>query len=279
MKAVRSHHIAGMPQLAYTGLSENWLLKTCGDLHWRQLAAGAGLAVPDFRDREGNPVYAAFTAVRVRDAALDRIREHGEFTLDSHMVPAGGVKRLSRHVVASPDGARRATVTMLSTFIRRGRERDNRSVVRAMPTVAANWTDVAPSGEATSLSQAARHFRGGEWGIHLGLRREQDRACHAVSYLPCPYNDFNGADLLYFASFQAMVDRAEWQWRGHADPPTVFERDLFFHGNINVGEALELTFSALREDETGLAHWCEIRRAADGEKIADVVTRKRARQR
>ncbi|MGN5476157.1 hypothetical protein ACTMU2_01415 [Cupriavidus basilensis] len=59
----------------------------------------------------------------------------------------------------------------------------------------------------------------------------------------------------------------------------MFERDLFFHGNVNVGEALELTFSALREDETGLAHWCEIRRAADGEKIADVVTRKRARQR
>ncbi|QBY55810.1 Pnap_2097 family protein [Cupriavidus oxalaticus] len=279
METVRSDHIAGMPQLAYTGLSENWLLKTCGDLHWRQLAAGCGLAVPDFRDGEGNPVYAAFTAVRVRDAALERIGEHGTFTLDSAGLPAGGVKRLSQHAVASLDGTRCATVTMLSTFIRRTRERDNRSVVRAMPSVATGWNNAATTSEAAALSQLARRFRSGDWGTHLGLRQQQDGVNHVVDFLPCPYNDFNGADLMYFASFQAMVDRAEWQWRSHAEPPTLAARDLFFHGNVNVGEALELTFAALREDESGLAHWCEVRRAADGEKIADIVTRKRWRQR
>lgn len=278
MEAARSHHVAGMPQLAYTGLSENWLLKTCGDLHWRQLARGVGMAQPEFRDAEGNPVYAAFTAIRVWEARLHAIGEHDHVTIDSRVSTVGGVKHLGEHVIRSGD-AGRGGVTMLSTFIRRTRERDNRSVVRAMPTVAGNWTSAAPSEVATQLGLMARRFRNGDWGQYLGLRQERDRVSHSVDFLPCPYNDFNGADLLYFASFQAIVDRAEWQWRRPVDPPTLSQRDLFFHGNVNVGEALELTFSALREDDEGMAHWCEIRRQADGEKIADIVTRKRWRQR
>lgn len=278
MLALHSRYVAGMPQLAYTGLSENWLLKTCGDAHWRGLAAGAGLTVPAFRDAEGNTAYAAFTAIRVRDAALEEVGEHDAFTVDSRVAPAGGARYLSEHVVMS-QRARRACVTMLSTFVRRTRERDNRSVVRAMPTVAANWANAVPPPQAMALSHLARRFRGGDWGRHLGLDQTRDRVRHTADYLPCPYNDFNGADLLYFASFQGMIDRAEWQWRGDADPPTLCERDLFFHGNVNVGEALELTFSALREDDEGFVHWCEIRRASDGGKIADAVTGKRWRQR
>ena len=43
MHRARTDYVAGMPQLSYTGLSENWLLKTCGDLHWQGLAALAGV--------------------------------------------------------------------------------------------------------------------------------------------------------------------------------------------------------------------------------------------
>ncbi|PMX90526.1 hypothetical protein C1X54_39295, partial [Pseudomonas sp. GW460-13] len=76
-----------------------------------------------------------------------------------------------------------------------------------------------PSAPAAELSLLARRFRCGDWRTHLGLDQARHRVCHTAEYLPCPCNDFNGADLLYFASFQAMVDRAEWQWRRDADPP------------------------------------------------------------
>jgi hypothetical protein len=42
---------------------DGWLWKTCGDRHWQQLAAIAGQAVPDFRNADGQRVYAAFTAI------------------------------------------------------------------------------------------------------------------------------------------------------------------------------------------------------------------------
>src|SRR5262249_53444288 len=66
----------GMPHLAMGGLSETWLLKECGHRHWSMLARAAGLAVPEFRDPAGDPIYAAFLAVTVRDAAFETAREH-----------------------------------------------------------------------------------------------------------------------------------------------------------------------------------------------------------
>ncbi|CAG9163564.1 Pnap_2097 family protein [Cupriavidus pinatubonensis] len=278
MSAGEAHYVAGMPQLAYTGLSENWLLKTCGDLHWRRLAAGAGLATPDFRDAAGNTVYAAFTAVRVREAALETLGEHAAFSIGSALRPVGGARHFGEHQLRGANG-QGARVSMLSTFIRRTRERDNRSVVRGVPVLAETGSDASATQEAADLAALARRFRNGDWDTHFGLDRRRDHAVHVVEYLPCPYTDFNGADLLYFASFQAMVDRAEWQWHRFADPPTVARRDLFYHGNVNVGEALELCFGAVRDDARGFAHWCEIRRVADGEKIADVVTEKQWRRR
>jgi probable biosynthetic protein (TIGR04098 family) len=43
-----------MPQLAYTGLSENWLIKECGHRHWEALAGDAGRSAPDFVDEDGS---------------------------------------------------------------------------------------------------------------------------------------------------------------------------------------------------------------------------------
>lgn len=272
------HYVAGMPQLSYTGLSENWLLKTCGDLHWQALAARAGQAVPEFRDADGNTAYAAFLAIRVRDASLEVLGEHAAFRIDTRLDRVAGARHLSRHLLEA-DGERRVDVEMMSTFIRRERERDNRSVVRAaFPTQDAH-SDPAITRSASELVTLAKRFRNGDWDEHIGLRQGLDCVRHAAEYLPCPYSDFNGADLLYFANFQSMVDRVEWQWLRFEEPPTIAQRDLFFHGNVNVGEALELSFCSVEHDQDGLAHWCEIRRAADGEKIADVVTRKRWRRR
>jgi probable biosynthetic protein (TIGR04099 family) len=275
MHSWRTDYIAGMPQLAYTGLSENWLLKECGDLHWRGLAALAGHEKPEFRDADGRKAYAAFLAVRLREARLESLAENTAFAIDSSLARVAGARHFSRHLLSDGQG-RHAEVSMLSTFVRRERDRDNRSVVRA---AFAESSDALSSPDAAEMGALARRFRAGDWGCHLGLEQGRDDAGHSVEYLPCPYSDFNGADLLYFASFQAIADRAAWQWRPADDPPVVAERDLFFHGNVNVGEALELSFSAMRTLPDGLAHWCEVRRGSDGGKIADVVTRKRWRVR
>jgi probable biosynthetic protein (TIGR04099 family) len=100
-----------------------------------------------------------------------------------------------------------------------------------------------------------------------------------IEFLPCPNSDFNGADFLYFASFQAFVDRAEWQWRRFDEPPVTASRSLFYYGNVDVGDTLSVRAIGHAEDEHGIRHWTEVRRKSDGMKIADVTTDKRWRRR
>lgn len=269
----RTHYIAGMPELAFTGLSEQWLLRTCGQLHWNALAAQAQMNTPDFYDDEGRKSYAAFTAIRVCEARLEDVSENQRFAIEADVRRIAGARHFGQFRVFTTESAI-ANVEMMSTFVRREQAGDNRSVCKAM---FAGASAPATPAAAHELIAQAKRLRAGDWTRHGRLDRAAHAVEHVVDYLPCPSLDFNGAHLLYFASFQSMVERAEWHWRSsqHSAPPTLVERDMVFYGNANVGDRLTLSFGARHAGHDGLSHWCAISRAADGVRIADVVTHKR----
>ena len=269
----RTQYVAGMPELAFAGLSEQWLLRTCGQLHWNALAQQAGLASPDFYDDEGQKSYAAFTAIRVCEARLEEVGEHQRFAIEADVQRIALARHFGAYSVFTPEGAI-ARIEMISTFVRREHSGDNRSVCRARFGSAPQRATPAA---ATELAAQAKRFRTGDWTRHGRLDRAEHAAQHVIEYLPCPSLDFNGAHLLYFASFQSMVERAEWHWRSasHSAPPCLVERSMAFYGNANVGDRLTLSFGARYAGHDGLSHWCSIARVADGVRIADVVTHKR----
>ncbi|BAN28055.1 Pnap_2097 family protein [Caballeronia insecticola] len=259
---------AGMPQLNIAGLSENWLLKECGDRHWDALSRETQ---SDFISDEGSRAYAAFTSIRLRANGMHELRENDTFRIRSELSRIGPVRHFSEHRVAGTTGTI-AHVSMMSTFVHRTESRTNRSVARA--SFANLRGHIAPmNAHIADMQDAARRFRLREADTDL-----PETACASIDFFPCPYNDFNGADFLYFASFQGFVDRAEWQTWRLADTPTLVSRELHYHGNIDVGDSLRLTFRRACIDDTRVAHWCEIERASDGKKIADVLTHKARRR-
>ncbi|SAL56706.1 hypothetical protein AWB71_03054 [Caballeronia peredens] len=259
---------AGMPQLNFAGLSENWLLKECGDRHWDALARETQ---SDFIADEGSRAYAAFTSIRLSANGMHEVCENDTFRIRSELSRIGPVRHFSGHRVAGSQGTI-ADVSMMSTFVRRTESRSNRSVARA--SFANLKGGIAPmNSQIAGMQDTARRLRLREAEPDL-----QETSCVPVEFLPCPYNDFNGADFLYFASFQGFVDRAEWQTWRLADTPALVSRELHYHGNIDVGDSLRLTFRRACLDETHIAHWCEIERTSDGKKIADVITHKARRR-
>lgn len=82
-------YLASMPNLAFTGLSENWLLKECGHQHWLALAQLHDRALPDFVDDQGRIAYAAFTAVNTWDLKLEAIIENREFRIHTRIGRGG----------------------------------------------------------------------------------------------------------------------------------------------------------------------------------------------
>ena len=266
-------YTAGMPQLNVNGLSENWLLKECGDRHWQGIAQSQGLARPEFRDAQGHKVYAAFTLVRIGAGRLEQIGENDTFTIASQCQAVGRAQHYSRHVLQA-QGQAAALVEMLSAFVRRAQPGSNRNVVRAAMADAATH---APDPELWAAAEA--FVRRGR-----ALRAMQPELVandgYSLDFTPCPNSDFNGADLLYFSAFQAMVDRAEWAWMLHTQPPgrpaALRERELVFHGNLDLGDSVRIQLQPQAADQGMLHHHSTLQRKSDAALIAQVFTRKLA---
>lgn len=262
--------LLGMPQLSLSGLSESWLLKDLGHRHWMLLAHLAGRPVPDFRDVDGAPVYAAFCALSVKGADFAALGENDRLTIVSDISRVSRTQSASRHrlsVAGKPVGE----VELVSAFVRRASGGGNHTVARvaldAFPPPVAPRTD--------GLAALAAELRSGRCERHFGfdLHATEAEASAAFEIDPCPAQDFNGAGFLYFSSFVGFVDRAEWHFDGRRAPrATTLARDVFFHGNIDPGERLRVRWLAARRGEGRLVHRCLLERAGDGTRLAEAFT-------
>jgi probable biosynthetic protein (TIGR04099 family) len=273
--AVADSVVLGMPHLCLGGLSETWLLKECGHRHWFLLAHAANRAVPDFRDAAGDPVYAAFVAVTVRNARFDAAQEHDELIFEARLARISRTRFMSVHRLAVR-GRPIGEVVMTSVFVHRTEPGLNRSIARVE---VAGVPPVGSVGEFADYESTMAALRHGRWREHLGLVRSDAPPLGRLVIDPCPAQDFNGADFLYFSSFQAFVDRAEWAFLRPVSPrATTRRRDIVYHGNIETGEHVAVVMRVvLRNEDDGrqrknIGHWCRVERETDSTPIADVFT-------
>ena len=263
----------GMPQLDALGLSENWLLKAAGDHHWQALARARGQHPGDLTDLEGRRVYAAFTRVHLHSARLEAARE--DLSLRTSIAcQSAGHSRVATQQTFQADGQTLARLEMTSVFVCRERSGDNRSIVRA--PMAGPRTSRSPAQVAwvQAAMEAERVARTGGWDtLFPDAIRPTD--ARQITLRPDPRQDFNGAGLLYFASFQALADRAAWQMGLLGSTEQVREREMVFHGNINIGDSLVLLCLARRFDahEHSQHDWMQLRRS-DGQIVANIRTRR-----
>ncbi|MBY6260944.1 hypothetical protein EI613_03265 [Azospirillum sp. 412522] len=259
----------GMPQLALHGLSESWLLKECGHRHWLMLAELFGQSLPDFRDSEGTTLYATFTGLSLSGARLDHVAEHDRLDI------AGRIGRISRTQYLSvqtihANGTPVATVTLQSIFLKRTVAGDNHSVLRALPHPAPRFVPVPA--EESPFASLCQRFRRENWEEHRGFRRDRRNPDSQVVVDPCPATDFNGAGFLYFASFPALMDRADWALERSAGTGWhTADREIFYYGNINPGDRLIVRRCGAGTG-TGAdrrTRWFDILRESDGKRIAD----------
>jgi probable biosynthetic protein (TIGR04099 family) len=261
--------VLGMPHLCMVGLSETWLLKECGHRHWFMLAEAAGIAIPDFRDPAGEPIYAAFLSVSVRHAAFDTVREHDRLVFASRLTRISRTRFMSVHQLVV-SGRPIGEIAMTSTFVRRTRRGENHSIARievaALRRVEIDLESAAREAETAASRSSRLH-------AHLGFEKAKARVLSRFIIDPCPVQDFNGADFLYFASFLAFVDRAEWAFfRQRAPLPTTRRRDIIYRRNIDLGQRVVVSLLQFRRDAQFLEHSCRLEREQGGLTIAEIFT-------
>lgn len=259
---VSQQFLIGMPQLSLGGLSENWLLKECGHQHWLALAKHLGLDKPHFIDQKGRQMYAAFLVVKLSDANLDFVEENQTLSIVTQLVRISASRSYSRHEV-QVNNVKVASLELLSSFVSRQEQGNNQTVARA-EFGRGSW---ASCDAASALIEAHKAGRIYSTLAHLSFP--------AFVYHPCPYADFNGADFLYFAQFQAIMDRAERGSQKDAQLWSTQQRTICYYGNINLDDGLSCHL--IDEDDSGDSHnqKGQIYRLSDKVLIASIHTKKK----
>jgi probable biosynthetic protein (TIGR04098 family) len=270
----------GMPQLDLAGLSEGWFLRYAGDLHWEAITRRLGVASDQIRDDGDERLYPTVVALRAHyQPSLGAVRENDVLATSVEVAPCGGACAVGR--VAATVGEARVSLELLTTFARRGPAGTMRMALPAARH-AARWAQV---GVAPAIAQLARAARRGQ---PLDDRFAGPSLSPTTPPLgrilrePSPYSDYNGARLLYFASYPTLADDAERHlvrrlglcrkdWALGTSPT---RRDVFYYGNLPLGESLIATLVALEPDREGVKTRVRLTRASDGQPIADVVTRR-----
>lgn len=253
----------GMPHLAFSGLSEAWLLKELGHRHWIQLARMAEHDFPDFYDEAGHTVYAAFRSVRIEGARFDLAKENDTLVVRSSLFRLSRTQVQSEHRL-SIGGALLGVVRMVSVFVHRNGQASNRSVVRV------EIQGLPPVSQARQSDAAGDGLDGVAWTWDARTDAADRRP---QLFFPCPSQDFNGAGFLYFANVPAFVDRAEW----NVDPDFARNaitrwRSVAYHANIDPGEAISIELVDFERDDLLWRHRCRVTRATDGKHMADVLS-------
>jgi probable biosynthetic protein (TIGR04098 family) len=284
-----SDTVIHLPQTDATGLSENWLFKHCGEMHWDYLCAAIGVSgvnSKEMRDDAGNRLYPTFVAIKGRYA-----KPLCTVQMDQHFQTTVKLNHFGRaffhSTIAFENEEARFDLEMLTTFVARNKDGLN-ELHQSLPsnTLQYNSEPLSKSPPLLKLSQALRHENLTDYDF-LGYRFSplEHELDLQVSFEPSPYIDYNGAGLLYFAAYPAMTDMLERQLiRKHrlaatnsdwALQTSTIARDVFYYRNLNIGE--ELTASLRRFDRVGenvILHTLLMAKD-DRAALADVITAKR----
>jgi probable biosynthetic protein (TIGR04098 family) len=289
----------GMPHLDAAGLSEGWLFRYAGDLHWEAIARRLGVATDAIRDGGDRRLYPAVVALRARYSATPAaVVENDVLDASVEVVPCGRACAHGRVVAGVADADRRFTLELLTTFVAREPDGVMRMAPPA-PALARRWlagADVDAAGPASrvAIARLARAARRGEPVddplLAPLLARVGRPAIGVVEHEPSPYADYNGAGLLYFASYVTLADGAERRLvrrlglapeaaargRDWALAASAVRRDVFFYENLPLGAPLEAALLAFDADARGVTTHVRLRRRAEegGRSMADVVTRR-----
>ncbi|MER7013148.1 beta-ketoacyl synthase N-terminal-like domain-containing protein [Saccharopolyspora sp. NPDC000359] len=259
-----------LPQMAVGGLSENWLFKELGDLHWSLLAEHFGVPVTELRDAQGDRVLPVFIRIRLDGPhPLSAFREGDECELSGRL--SGLDEQTFVSDVELRSGQRVIGARLMTGFAKRVA---GNNLVLGAPEVAAA---AAPLPATDDQREFHREF--------MGSRNATAAATGLVftgSYGLNPYYDLNGAGLLYFASYPHINDHCEREYAGTAFPElgadwsvamSTVSRDVVYLGNCGPDDTVGYRLESCRAEADGRVRLVSsLVRESDGGLLAKVTT-------
>src|SRR5581483_8890344 len=114
-----SHRVTlGLPEICPNGISENWLLRHCGAVHWARLADALGVPPERVLDKHGDRLYASFFRVSLQGRLTD-FAEGDEVELECRLQRISPLRYKSEHIIRNGSRGSSTRLSMCSTFVKR----------------------------------------------------------------------------------------------------------------------------------------------------------------
>lgn len=260
---VRRHTI-NMPQMAMRGLSESWLFKELGDLHWHTLCKGLETPSSAIADSEGYRLYATFTRLRLElGVPLTDFRENEELELDLAPSRFGAGMFFGDIDLTGARGSGKAM--LMTSFAKFGEAGANTSLMKGQPII--------PEGCAIPARASAPDFA----QQYRALRaEEQPPALFETSYDMLPVHDINGVGLLYFAAYPMIADLCAMRHGGRdlLSGHSTTLRDICYFANAMPDETLVFRIHQWDQSDEKVRYRSTISRQSDGKVMALLDTEK-----
>ncbi len=266
-----------MPQMANGALSENWLLKYLGDVHWLLLTKGLEQNSSQFRDEIGNRLYATFIRIRYSLSSLKKFNENDSIAVTSSIEGFGSHTYISNIVGRSETN--RIEATLMTTFSCR-EQGDNANMVKATPSTKTN--KIPQLSQTPLFLNDYRLLRKNLLEIYsctYGTFTFDDEEVFSCEYSVNPFYEINGVGLLYFASYPAISDKCSNDYfkEHHAsinfcdEYHTVF-RDVFYFANSNCSDTIIFRLNSIVQEESLLKTIGSLHRKSDNQMLAKIIT-------
>ncbi|WP_459212978.1 SDR family NAD(P)-dependent oxidoreductase [Aquimarina rhabdastrellae] len=289
-----------LPHMLWDGLSENWLMKELGDVHWTMISKGLGAESGQLFDSNGNRLYASFVRIKWEsDSCLGKFTENEELKIESELSRYGNKMFFSKGQVLGDDKKMRTELMTVFSSRNSGNNQKlekgaplnvnhkNIIVHDKLPKVAKDFFKVK-----SCFFQSDKNEENKE-GSKITLNKESfdiildDKPLFQKRYQIDSYEDINGVGLLYFASYPKISDKCElnfihekyigeidnYNW---AKDSFTIARDIHYFANANADEQLIYNldhFSFLDKNTVKLSS--SLVREKDGMLMAKIFTIKK----
>lgn len=260
------HYELNMPQMSLGGLSEAWLFREIGDIHWTMLSSGLESPSSELADANGDRLYATFTRLKsTSTASLLAFAENESITARGKIARFGGGVFFSD--VAIGNDSRLIEAQIMTSFTKRSSSASNLSLLKGQPTIPAG----SPIQVLSKMPDFAQEYR--------QVKTVTDKpVLFECEYDIQPYHDINGVGLLYFAAYPTINDLCEMRYSG--DPASwcmdtsTLARDVHYYANCDVTDRIVYRLHE-RIDGDGVTNLTSsLARASDGMIIARMFTSK-----
>ena len=114
MASKRNHQLR-MPQLLWGGLSEYWLLKELGDIHWEQITQALNTPSDALMDSQGERLYASFVRLAWSGNNIRQFTENESLDFNSELSQYGAKMFFSQTTCRAKDKKLKAHLMSIFT--------------------------------------------------------------------------------------------------------------------------------------------------------------------